>query len=688
MKKLSAFVILFSVVALTVSAQKKLYLSQHPIWEEWTDSAVIHPVPPEHASQPAVMLLNDIRIDYRVESRHIVKHTTSHVLVKVLDSRGVERYSTVVLPLNLGTKVPTVKARTISPAGKVRNIDKERILIGLNAEGRYVIVLPMEGVERNSEVEYLIKEIDMNDNFGMVTVQKDIPVAKTRFIMSYRKNMIVETRARNGFPEVTAELEHNRMQYKVEIDNIPALLTEKNSFYDLNTMALEYRVSYYTNENEEKIKLNSFNNLARKLHDENYKLSEKERKAVNNYLSELGVQPNGNETDNIRKIEQGIKKNIVLYSYVDYEERKEVMASNDRRSMSLYAAGYDEPRDVIDTILDKKAASYKGYIRLFAACLTQAGIPHEIGWAWDRSKYRIDPKFESWRGLNYTLIYFPNEKKFLSPTAKYLRYPVIPQVLAGSKGVFCTIPLKGIVTGPLYKIRSINPLSEKENRNDITASVTFTKSMDAKIDLAHEWNGYASAEIRSELPFVRPENMKKYVAEILDLTNNYSEIDKYNFTNDDAGSYYSGKPLTLYASATLSGLVNTAGKRYLIKVGNLIGRQSNMYEDRKRVMPVDMLYPKSYNRTITINIPKGYKIVNPEATQMSADYLNGELENVISFDANYKLVKDNKNGDKLIITIKEKYTQMHFPLFEYDRFRKVYNTAADFNNVVLVMTRK
>jgi hypothetical protein len=688
MKKLSALVILFSVVALSVSAQKKLYLSQHPIWVEWADTPVAHPVPPEHASQPAVMLLNDNRIDYRVEGGYIVKHSTNHVIIKVLDDRGIARYSTLGISLKLGTKVPTIKARTISPSGKVQNIDKHRILLGINDEGHYTVVIPMEGVERNSEIEYLIKEINPNDNFGKEDFQYDIPVAKTRFLLSYRKNMIIEGKSLNGFPDVQPELMHNRLQYKVEVDNIPALLPEKNSYYDLHTMGFEYRVSYYVNENEEKIKLNTYNNLARKLFDENYKLSNKERSAVNRFLSELGVLANGDEAANIKKIEQGIKKNIVVYPYVNFEERKEVIATHARRSMSLYAAGYDESRDVLDSILSKKAASYKGYIRLFAACLTQAGVTHEIGWAWDRTEYRIDPSFESWRGLNYTLIYFPNQKKYLSPTSTALRYPVIPEVLAGSKGVFCIIPQKGAVTGGLYKIRRIMPLSGKENGHDINASVSFTKGMDAKVDISHEWFGLSSAGIRSKLPFVRPENMKKYVAGLLELTGNPSDINSYNFSNDDVSNYYSNKPLTLYASATLSQLVNKAGNRYLIKAGALIGAQDNIYEEKERKLPVDLQYPHSMKRVITIKIPKGYKITNPEATRMSADYLNGELENVISFNSDYKLVKDSKNGDKLVITVKEAYTQLHFPLIEYERFRQVYNTAADFNNVVLVMVRK
>ena len=688
MKKTSVFITLFSVVALTVSAQKKLYLSQHPKWVEWADTPAVHPVPPEHATQPAIVLLNDISIDYRVEGGYIVKHSTRHSVIKLLDDRGIYRYNTIPIYLNRGTKVPTFRARTISPTGKVQNFDKNRLFYGYDDNGNYVLYMNLEGIERNSEIEYLVKEINPNDNFGKVVVQQDIPVLKTRFQISFRKNMVIETRSLNGFPKLTTELANNRMRYKVELDEIAPLLPEKNAFYGLHTMALDYRVSYYVNENEEKIKLNTYNNLGRKLYDENYKFTSKEKAAVNQFLSELGVRPGGDELRNIRKIEDGIKKNISLYPFVDFEERKEVNGLRENRSMSLYAAGYEDTRDVLDTIISKRASGYRGYIRLFAACLTQAGIKHEIGWAWNRTEYNPNPGFESWRGLNHTLIYLPAEKKFLAPTEKFLRYPVIPQALAGSKGVFCTIPMSGELTGTVHKVRTITPLSVKENRHDIATTVSFTKDMDASVNVSHEWAGYSSAGIRTALPFVRPENMKKYVAGLLQLSGNPADIAEYSFSNEELTNYYSNRPLTLTASATLPNLVNKAGNKYLLKVGALIGPQEHMYEEKPRVMPVDLLYPHSAHRTITVSIPKGYKIANPEAATMSADYLNGELEQVINFTSVATLIKDNKNGDRLVIDVTESYSQLHFPTIEFDRFRKVWNTAADFNNVALVLTKK
>lgn len=689
MKKLTSLIILFSVVALTVSAQKKLYLQQHPRWIEWADTPLVHPVPPEHATQPAVMLINDIGIDYRVEGGYIVKHTTNHKLIKVLDTRGVNTYSTFTIPLNLGTKVSLVKARTISPSGKIQVIDKKRILPRYGKDGKYVIVIPTEGVEINSEIEVLVKEINPCDYFGKIHFQYDIPVAKTRFTISYRKNMVVEGKSYNNFPDIKPEYTNNRNRYLIEMNNIPALLPEENSYYNLRRMAFEYRVSYYLNENREKIKLNTWDNFARINFDKHYKLTSNERKSANNYLSELGVLANSDEVTNIRKIEQGIKKHIALYENVDYEERKEIMAYETIRSMSVHAAGYDKPKDVLDTIISKKSASEYGYIKLFSACLTQAGVAHEIGWAWDKTMFNFDPKFESWLGLgDHPVIYFPNQKKFLSPTNRSVRYPIVTTDVIGSKGLFITIPTKGEVTGKLYKTRRITPLTAQETKHDISAVVSFGKSMDAKVDISHEWYGYQSVGIRSQLPFVRNENMKKYVGEVLELTSNYNNIVSYSFSNEDYSNYYTNTPLTLYASVNVPTLVGKAGNRYLIKAGRLIGNKDNLYPEKKRLLPVDIDYPKSYNRTITIEIPKGYKVLNLEDIRMSADYLNGELDQVIGFSSDYKLIKDTKNGDKLVITVSESYSQLHFPVFEFERYRKVCNTAADFNNLTLVLGKK
>ncbi len=689
MKKISVFITLLSVVALSVSAQKKLYLSQHPVFDEWVDSPRVHPVPPKLADQPAIILLNDVEIDYRYEGRTLAKHVKKHMIVKVLNDGGIDEFRTIEIPLERGVKIPEIKARTILPSGEVVKMSPKKIKLALNSRGLYVVLIPMEGVEKNSEIEYLVKEVQDGHAFGSMYFQNTLPISKTRFKISYPKDLSFDAKSFNGFPDMKEELHNNRHQMIAEVEDIPALFPEKVSFYEWQRMAVEYRISYYLNGNKEKVKFNTWNKFARYNFDRFYNISKKEKEVVNKFLSELGVKANGNEVENIKKIEDGIKERIVLYSVVDYEERNEVIAHFERRSMSKFSAGYDERREVLDTVLTKKSASHSGYIRLFVACLRQAGIHHELGWAWDRTDDRYDPSFESWNGLDYALIYFPKQKKFLRPTSTNLRYPFYPYNLANSRGVFITIPERGQVTGDLYKIRKIATPSEQQTHKDISASLSFTKDMQPKADISYEWYGFFAEDLREKLPFARPDEAKEIATNIVSFTNNKKSIEKYSFSNVKPQNYSEDKPLTLYTSVNASALLEKAGYRYLVNVGRIIGNHADLYDEKKpRTTPVDLLYPYARNATITVNIPKGYRVLNLNDIHMEADYYNTEVDKVIGFESNYKLVKDYKHGDKLIITVKEFYKQIHFNKYEYWRFRKVYDAAADFANLTLVMTRR
>jgi hypothetical protein len=130
-------------------------------------------------------------------------------------------------------------------------------------------------------------------------------------------------------------------------------------------------------------------------------------------------------------------------------------------------------------------------------------------------------------------------------------------------------------------------------------------------------------------------------------------------------------------------LVEKADKKYLLKIGSVIGKQSQLYDKKERKMPVDIDYPNSQNRTITMTIPKGYKILNPEVMRKQADYVDPNGKPIISFASNYSI-----NGDKLTVTVNELYTKAHYSINEYDRYRDVINAAADFNKATIVLAKK
>lgn len=664
MKKLSAFIFLFSLAATTVSAQKKL-AHKYKV-EEWIEKPVIHDLPPEYANESALILTHDVTLDYRYEGRDINVYYTQHRIVKVMDYKGIEMYNKVSIPVGSRTRVPLIKARTILQNGKVIDIAKDMIKVTKNETGQYEIVFAMEGLEKNAEVELLLKEIRPWSAFGTEYFQYPVPVASSHFEIDYPRDIIFEETGFSGFPTAKDTLINNRRHIYLSENDIPTLREEPDCFYDLHRQRAEYRVRKFINENRiDTARILTWDHFGRQLFDEHYKITQKERAAVNKYLVTLGARPTNDDDVNVRLIEDGIKNNIVLYP--DLDERN---------------------ADVLDSIIKNKAASSTGYIKLFAACFTQAEVKHELGMAFNRKEHRFNVNFENWRNMGNYLFYFPNLKKFLSPLSVYTRYPIVPDDVLGIKGIFCTIPPKRDVTGPLTEIKTISPLPASESQDNIAAGVSFTKDMDAEVDIAYSYTGYAANDLRKELLLEPKSREKEIVRKVVTIADKPGDILKYSISNPGVNSTYKNAPLEITARVNTSELTEKAGPKYLFKLGEMIGNHSSLYYEKNRVLPVDLDYPVSMNHTITINIPKGYKIMNPEAIKMHSDYVNRDLKPVISFHSDYTLKTDKKNGDKLVVTVTEYYPRMHFEAGEYERFRAVVNTAADFNKVTLLLAKK
>jgi hypothetical protein len=687
MRKLASFVFIFSLAALSGSAQR--YTNARPAEEEWVSKPIIHPVPPEYANEPAIVLLNDVSMDYRVEGQSVNMYTSQHRIIKVLDDRGIENFNTLDLPVYFGTRVPSVRARVIQPNGKVKEIVKDMILVTRNPMGYWSIIIAMEGVTKNSEIEFLINEIHSAEFFGDERFQFGIPVLETHFSMSYPKNYFFEEKGYNGFPDVQDTLINNRRHISVSVYDIPKLRPEPASFYDLYTMRAEFRLDHYYEENAtNKRILYSWEYVGRKYYDSYYKTNEKEKAAVNQFLSELGVRPNGNEFENLKKIENGIKTMISQYAFVDYDDRKEVLATRQIRSVSIYDVAADETKNPLDSIISKRAATSSGIIKLFVACFVQAGVNFEYGAAGNRHEHLFDSKFVNLANLDEPLFYFPDFKQFLDPVREYYRYPVVPEWVLNNKGVFCTIPPNGFVTGPVSKIRKITALPGSETQSNIAAAVSFTKDMDAQVDVSYSYTGYESADLREELATITKEKQKDLVKKTVSFAGKPDDILKYTISNETPDNYYENKPLEITATVNTSALTEDAGKNYLFKVGKIAGNRNQLYNEDKRKLPVDLDYPYSSTRTITLNLPVGYKVLNPEALRMHAEYVNSDLKPAVSFKSDYTLTSDKKNGDKLVITVSEYYDQLHFSPEYYDRYRKVVNMSADFSHVALLISKK
>ena len=139
------------------------------------------------------------------------------------------------------------------------------------------------------------------------------------------------------------------------------------------------------------------------------------------------------------------------------------------------------------------------------------------------------------------------------------------------------------------------------------------------------------------------------------------------------------KPMIVHSNFESNKFVEKAGRKLVFKLGELIGPQIEMYQENKRVLAVESDFNRTYNRTITVKIPKGYKIDNLAQINIQNSF-NIKDKTVLLFDSSYTL-----NGDILEVVANEFYDVNRIALADFEEYRTVINSAADFNKIVLVL---
>jgi hypothetical protein len=130
-------------------------------------------------------------------------------------------------------------------------------------------------------------------------------------------------------------------------------------------------------------------------------------------------------------------------------------------------------------------------------------------------------------------------------------------------------------------------------------------------------------------------------------------------------------------------LLEKAGKKYIFNVGDIIGEQVEMYQEKERQLDIDMDFPHQYLRVINIAIPEGFKAIGLESIVINNVFKNEKGEDSYGFVSNYTI-----ENQEIKIVCKEYYDIVTLPKKEIDTFRKVINSAADFNKIKIIFEPK
>ncbi|MDF7813177.1 DUF3857 domain-containing protein [Hymenobacter sp. YC55] len=609
----------------------------------------------EEAKHPAMVLREFTAHEYMysTQDKALKLYSTEHRIMRVNTSDGIERFNKIYIPED-GGQLLSLKARTISPRGEVVEVNQGNIKELKDEDGRRGFkIFAVEGVEKGSEIEYVFFREQAPKFFGRDYLQSDLPARDVTFELISPEALTFDARVYNGPASPRDTLLAGKHHLNMKLAHVPAVREEAFATVDAERMRVEYKLAYTAQRG--RTRLFTWADASMYLYESTYTLAKDEAKAADKILKTAKV-PTGDLETRVRALEQYLKTNFNV---------KESAESN----LTRIAATHN--------------ASEMGMTRLFAALLRRLNIEHELVVTSDRSSVVFDESFDSWNYLDNYILYFPETKQLLAPARPDFRYGMVPPGWTANKGLFVRTVKLGSTESAVGTVRDIPTLSAEQSPYDLDIKVKFSPELDkAIVDMHQILGGYHAQDIQPYYSLIPEEKRAEILQSLIKSSVPDATFQSVKATNGEAGLSPLNKPFLVDANVESAALLNKAGQRYLFKIGDLLGPQSELYQPETRQYDVENDYNRRYNRVITLELPAGYHVRNLQ--DLNADVKAGPdaKDPLYYFNSKYDV-----QGQTVKVTITEAYRQIRWPKKDFEVFRDVVNAAANFNKVVLVLEK-
>ena len=626
---------------------------------DWSENPALHDLS-ESDSKELSLILKDKRVfefAYDYYNNSIIEYCTYHKIIKVNSDDAVKKYNKVFIRMKDVIELIDPKARVIS-GGKVQLFNTENIK-ELQGKDEYASLkyFAIEGAEVGSEIEVLYTLKKFGDYKGESEQFQTNEITKNIEFDIYTPEKIhFKTKSYNGFPtmkkDTSAEFKNH---YAVKIDEVPALKSERYAAYNANLMKVHYKADYI--EPDSLSKVVSYDDFAELIHLLlHQKVSRSTNKKVNDLLNVLNI--NDLETEKkIRKIENYIKVNYTIVN------------------------GLDKKLTDLEEIISSRICNSIGIGKLFVLLLEKANVQYKFGLTTDRFVHPFDPDFESYDFLENYFFYFPDVDLYLAPTEQFYRLGFIPFNWTHNYGLFVTsVMVRDLNTG-IADIKFIPAVSYEKNYDNIEMKINIHPDFSGNhIYVKRMLNGLSGIFVQTIYNLL-PEDQKEEIAKSLVKVVGEDVIVKdFKIRNSEADSTLV-RPLIAEGNVSSNTLVEKAGNKYLLKIGEVIGLQQEMYQKYERRLDIENNFNRKFDRIIEFNIPSGYTVKNLDDLRVDV-YHEVDGERDMAFTSTYE-----RSGDKVKVTIYEYYKKIRYPVEMYDSFKEVINAAADFNKKVLIFEK-
>lgn len=644
--------ILIGLISINLSAQNLTFFKNDFIKNTNKTLAILTEV---EKKEQVVLLDSKIYIEYYTDSTsdEVNEYYSLMRRFHIHDAGALDSYNKIYLPISSNSEVVDLKVRSISPKGIVKELDKNAIK-ETTEDGQTYKMVAVEGLEPGFEMEfYYVIKTPLNI-YGTELIMKQMPIRKWEFLIISPSFLKFEAKLYN-----TTGIKKDTIIDKIafigyEINNLAPQYDEKYSAGQANVNRIEYKLAYNTLNNKNKILTwkDAGNRFFEIMHT-NTKNTAKELEKLLKKEKIIGLT----EEASIVAIENYIKSNISI--------------KEDAENMS--------PENILKSKFGEEGGITRLYVQLFEA----ANINYELIVGISRNKKKFDKTFETWNQLDKYYFYFPNNQKYLDPNNPMFRLGMIDASLEGTEALFISNVTLGEMKAGLTKIKTIPFSTNQVNFDNIDASITFSSNLEnADIKYTRTVSGHQSGELKGYI-LLSNETQKKEILESI-LKSSLKEDTEFTNTqvkNYDINSEEVNLPLIINTDASNKSMIEKAGKKYIFKLGDIIGPQQELYNEHPRKQSIDIGNAHSYIRKIKVTIPEGYSVKGLEDIKRNITF-NYESKKAMGFVSDYK-----QEGNVLTININEYYNVVLLPVEVYDDFEKVINAAADFNKVSLVFEK-
>ena len=612
----------------------------------------------ESSDKDMIAIKDKVVTEFIFENQNLIEYYLEHKILWLNSDDRIEEYTKVYLPSANDASQVVINVRIIKKTGEIIVLDKSRILESENEKtGIKFNYFSIDDIEKGSIIEYYyVAKRRPKLQGAMVDIESDYDKQTLEFDLYAPSNLSFSFKSFNL--ETTVKKIENiteKTHWKFSAKDVKAVNNEDKAPYNASIGFIMYKLHENTANNAI---ITSYYNVAQNLFDFYYSTySELEKKLIHKFAKNFKFDEDLKDENKARIIDLFIKENIYI-------------SENDSENLT--------------NVLKTKTANETGVIKLYIALFEKFNVTHEMVLTSNRLLLKFDKDFEATNFLQEFLFYFPASKKYLSPSKFGTRFGFPPPYFMNNFGLFITgYDING-KRKAFSEVKFIEGIPASLSSDEMLIEVNFnTKDLTKNtIALERKLNGYYAMNLHPFMNLIQPNRINEVIDQyFVQNSDKNAKVLKREFINEDP-SLFGVKPFVVKFNISSEYFVEKTGDKYLFKLGDLIGPQMEMQQEKKRILPLEAEFNRSYYRTIKIHIPEGYQISNLEDIIIKNSYATKDKELFI-FDSYYTL-----EGDVLTVTADEHYRETFVAPEIFEAYRTVINSAADFNKVTLILEPK